>query len=218
MEVTVLMIDDHPPIIEGYKSILAFNPFGYSINTTSAFSCEAAHKIITTTTTTFDVVFLDITLPPYEEKNIYSGEDLVALVRKHLPNAKIVILTSHSESLVLHGIIKDHYPDGLIVKSDVLSNDFLTAFDTIIKGEFFYSATVKALKFDSVISTKLIDTYNRQIIILLSKGMKTKTIQEELHLSKSAIDKRKVVIKDYLGIEKGNDEDILREARKHGLI
>jgi DNA-binding NarL/FixJ family response regulator len=90
MEVTVLMIDDHPPIIEGYKSILAFNPFGYSINTTSAFSCEAAHKIITTTTTTFDVVFLDITLPPYEEKNIYSGEDLVALVRKHLPNAKIV--------------------------------------------------------------------------------------------------------------------------------
>ncbi len=218
MEVTVLMIDDHPPIIEGYKSILAFNPYGYSINTTSAFSCEAAHKIITTTTTTFDVVFLDITLPPYEEKNIYSGEDLVALVRKHLPNTKIVILTSHSESLVLHGIIKDHYPDGLIVKSDVLSNDFLTAFDTIIKGEFFYSATVKALKFDSVISTKLIDTYNRQIIILLSKGMKTKTIQEELHLSKSAIDKRKVVIKDYLGIEKGNDEDILREARKHGLI
>jgi DNA-binding NarL/FixJ family response regulator len=218
MEVKVLMVDDHPPIIEGYKSILSYNPFGYYINTTSAYSCEAAYKLITTTATPFDVVFLDITLPPYPEKKINSGEDLVAVVRKHLPNSKIVILTSHSESLVLHGIIKDHYPDGLLVKSDVLSSEFLTAFDTIVKGSLFYSSTVKGLKFDTGMSTKLLDTYNRQIIILLSKGMKTKTIQEKLHLSKSAIDKRKVAIKNYLDIEKGNDEDILREARKHGLI
>jgi DNA-binding NarL/FixJ family response regulator len=53
---------------------------------------------------------------------------------------------------------------------------------------------------------------------MLSKGIKTKTIQEQLHLSKSAVDKRKVAIKSYLGIDKGNDEDILREARKRGLI
>lgn len=218
MEISVLMIDDHPSIIEGYKSILAFNPYGYSINTTSAFSCEAAYKMITTTTSPFDVVFLDITLPPYTEKNINSGQDLVAVVRKHLPNSKIVILTSHSESLVLHGIIKEQNPEGLLVKSDVLPNEFLTAFDTIIRGSSYYSSTVKMLKFDSAIPTKLLDTYNRQIIILLSKGIKTKSIQDELHLSKSAIDKRKSMIKDYLGIEKGNDEDILREARKQGLI
>ena len=29
MELQVLMVDDHPPIIEGYKSILSFNSFGY---------------------------------------------------------------------------------------------------------------------------------------------------------------------------------------------
>jgi DNA-binding NarL/FixJ family response regulator len=218
MEVTVLMIDDHPPIIEGYKSILAFNPYGYSINTTSAFSCEMAYKIITTTTIPFNVVFLDITLPPYIEKNINSGRDLVAVVRKHLPNSKIVILTSHSESLVLHGIMKEQNPEGLLVKSDVLPKEFLTAFDSIVKGASYYSSTVKMIKFDSGIPAKLLDSYNRQIIILLSKGIKTKSIQDELHLSKSAIDKRKVIIKDYLGIEKGNDEDILREARKQGLI
>jgi len=218
MQVNVLMIDDHPPIIEGYKAILSYNTYGYDIQTTSAFSCEMAYKLITTTTIPFDLVMLDITMPPFPEKKIYSGEDLVPVIRQHLPHTKIVILTSHSEYLVLHGIIKEHHPEGLLVKSDILSDGFLEAFDSIMKGAIYYSATAKAFKDDTGIVTKLLDNYNRRIIILLSKGVKTKTIQEELHLSKSAIDKRKVAIKDYLGIEKGNDEDILREARKQGLV
>jgi predicted dehydrogenase len=74
--------------------------------------------------------------------------------------------------------------------------------------------TAKNLKSNTI----LLDNYNRQIIEMLSKGIKTKTIQEQLHLSKSAIDKRKVAIKSYLGIDKGNDEDLLREARKRGFI
>ena len=62
------------------------------------------------------------------------------------------------------------------------------------------------------------DNYNRQIIILLSQGVKTKNLPDLLYLSKSAIDKRKAIIKQLLGIDKGNDEDILKEARKQGLI
>jgi two-component system, NarL family, response regulator NreC len=52
----------------------------------------------------------------------------------------------------------------------------------------------------------------------LAKGVKTKNMPDILHLSQSAIDKRKVILKNILGIEKGNDEDILNEARKQGLI
>ena len=53
----------------------------------------------------FDIVFLDMTLPPYSEKNINTGDDLVPIVRKLHPNAKILILTSHYESIVLFKII-----------------------------------------------------------------------------------------------------------------
>lgn len=67
-------------------------------------------------------------------------------------------------------------------------------------------------------SVKTLDSYNRQIIMLLSQGVKTKNFHDYINLSTSAIEKRKVVIKDYLGIIKGTDEDILREARKQGLI
>jgi two-component system response regulator NreC len=218
MEVKVLMIDDHPPIIEGYKSILSYNPYGYDINTTSAFSCEMAYSIITSTTIPFDIVMLDITLPPYSEKNLHSGEDLVPVIRKYLPNSKIVILTSHSESLLLFKILKECNPNGLLVKSDFLAEEFLVAFDTIVRGENYHSSTIRSLKQELVETTKVWDSYNRQIVLLLAQGIQTKNLPEYLNLSKSAIDKRKSIIKEYFDIEKGTDEDILREARKQGLI
>lgn len=220
MEINVLMVDDHPPIIEGYKAILSFNTFGYSINTVVAYNCETAYNIITNTIKpiVFDLVFIDVTLPPFAEKCINSGEDLVFLVKQYQPNAKIVILTSHAESFVLHRILKDCKPEGLLIKSDFLSDEFLVAFDTILKGENYYSATVKNQKHELISSNKTLDSYNIQIIILLSQGVKTKNFHEHINLSTSAIEKRKAVIKDYFGITKGTDEDILREARKLGFI
>ena len=65
---------------------------------------------------------------------------------------------------------------------------------------------------------KVMDDYNRQILMLLSQGVKTKSIPHLINLSVSAVDKRKAMIKQLLGIEKGNDEDILKEARRQGLI
>lgn len=220
MHVNLLIVDDHLPIIEGYKSILSFNKSGYTIETTAATSLERAYKIITQEpkTTFFDAVFIDLTLPEYPEQKLFTGEDLVPVVKKHLPNAKIAILTSHAESILMYRILNESNPNGILVKSDFTSEEFLVAFGVIMKGENYYSTTVLNYKKQLVPGNKIFDSYNRQIIQLLSQGVKTKNIQEVLHLSKSAVDKRKAAIKEMLDIDKGTDEDILREARKRGLI
>lgn len=218
MEVTVLMIDDHPPIIEGYKAILSYNPYGYILNTTTAFSCESAYELISTTKTHFDLVTIDYTMPPYPEKNIHSGADLIPVIREYLPQTRIMMMTSHSESLLLLKLRYECNPEGLLVKSDFHAEEFLEAFDAIVKGENYYSSTIKGLRQEVKETAKVLDGYNRQIILLLSQGIQTKNLPDYLHLSKSAIDKRKVSIKEYFEIEKGTDEDILREARKQGLI
>ncbi len=220
MQVNLLIVDDHLPIIEGYKSILSFNKSGFIIHTTEATSLERAYKIITQEpkTIAFDAVFVDYTLPPYPEQKLFSGEDLIPIVKKHLPNAKLVMLTSHSEAILMYRILNEFKPDGIMVKSDVTSEELLMAFESIMKGETYYSSSVVNAKKQLVPSNKIFDSYNRQIIQLLAQGVKTKSIQDILHLSKSAIDKRKAAIKDMLDIDKGTDEDILREARKRGLI
>ena len=218
MELHVLMVDDHPPIIEGYKSILSFNTFGYQLNTTAAHSCEGAYNVIVDAKHSFDVVFLDVTLPSYPEKKLTSGEDLVPYVKSYHPKAKIIILTSHSESIVLYKIMKEHQLHGMLVKSDFQAKDLLTAFDTVVSGGSYFSDTIIKHQKSWEEKSKVMDSYNRQILLFLSQGVKTKNLPDMLHLSKSAIDKRKAIIKQIFGIDKGTDEDILREARKQGLI
>ncbi|MBP9793717.1 MAG: response regulator transcription factor [Flavobacterium sp.] len=218
MHVNLLIVDDHLSIIEGYKSILSYNT-SHTIDTTAATSLEMAYRIITSQPKPiFDVVFIDLTLPEYPEKGLHAGDDLIAVVRQHLPEAKVVILTSHSESILFYRILNESDPDGILIKSDFTSEELLVAFDAIVSGEPYYSSTIIKYKKQLVPANKIFDAYNRQIIQLLSQGVKTKNIQEILHLSKSAVDKRKANIKDMLGIDKGNDEDLIREARKQGLI
>ena len=218
MELQVLMVDDHPPIIEGYKSILSFNTSGYVLNTIEAYSCEMAYFAIIEAKQPFDMVFLDLTLPPYPEKNLYSGEDLIQVVKNYHPLAKIILLTSHTESMLLFKVIQENDFDGILLKNDFRANEFIIAFDAIIQGKPYYSQTILKHKKMWSEKNKVMDDYNRQILMLLSQGVKTKSIPHLINLSVSAVDKRKAMIKQLLGIEKGNDEDILKEARRQGLI
>lgn len=212
------MVDDHPSMLEGYKIILSYNSLGFEIETTPAFNCETAYEIITNNKKDFDMVFLDYSLPPYEAMNINSGEDLAILVKTHLPNAKIVMLTSHSEALILYNIVRNIEPAGLLVKSDFSADELLTAFEVIVHDGIYHSATVKQ-NIKELLSKKVyLDVFNRQIITLLAQGIKTKSLPAHLNLSISTIEKRKVQIRDYFGIQKGNDEDIIREAKKLGLV
>lgn len=220
MKINMLIIEDHPAIIAGYKSILDFNSRGYDIHITVAHDCESAYKIITNPhpTTFFDIVFLDVILPPYHLKKIDSGEVLGSLIKSYMPTSKLVLLTSYTQAFILYKIFKELNPDGLLVKSDFTPEELLIAFNAILDGERYHTETVtKSLK-ELLKNDGYIDSHNRQIISLLTQGVKTKNMPAHLGLSISAIDKRKSIIKSYFGIEKGTDEDIIKAARKNGFI
>ena len=214
------MIDDHPSMIEGYKSILSFNDLGLRIITTPAYNCESAYNIIdkTSVSEAFDFAFVDLSLPPYLEKKIKGGEDLALLIKNKFPDCKIVILTSHAEAFILDAIQKNIAPNGLLVKSDFTAEEFLLAFEKIYNNHFYTSRTVVENIAELHEKSAFLDENNRKLITLLAEGVKTKNLPQRMNLSISAIDKRKAQIKYFFKIEKGSDEDIIREAKKHGLI
>lgn len=216
----ILMIDDHPSMIEGYKSILSFNDLGIQINSVPAYNCEAAYNIITSedNSEAFDMAFVDLSLPPYLDKNMKSGEDLALLIRKTHPKCKIVILTSHAEAFILDNIQKTIEPNGLLVKSDFTAEELLIAFEQIYNNQIYTSKTVVDNIADLQAKSAFLDENNRKLITLLSEGVKTKNMPLHMNLSISAIDKRKAQIRHYFKIEKGSDEDIIRAAKNHGLI
>ena len=140
----ILIVDDHPFIIEGYKNaITRYNPNEFEFFISEAKDCESAYNIITNPATlSFDIAFLDISMPSYEEKGIYSGEDLAKLINEYMPNCKIILLTMYTELLKIKTIIETINPSGLVIKNDLTFDELLFAFDKVIKNETYYSPSI----------------------------------------------------------------------------
>ena len=220
MAYKILMIDDHPSQIDGYKTILRYNNKNLEIETTACFNCEQAFQVITNISNPefFDMVFLDRSLPGYADKKIKNGEDLAFLVRDYLPNAKIIMLTSHAEAFIIYDLVHKVQPNGLLIKSDFDGDLLLQAFDAVIDGHTYHSETVTESIKELLSREDYLDTINRQIITLLSQGLKNKSIATQLNLSESIIEKRKSRIKDFFFIGNGTDEELVIEARKLGFV
>lgn len=143
-KLNVLIVDDHPLIIEAYKNtIAAYHPSEFEFTITQASNCQSAYEILTSSAIiAYDVALFDIRLPPYPEKNILSGEDLAKLMKTVWPSCHLIILTMHMEPIKIGNIVETINPNGFIFKSDLTFEEFLMAFDKILKNENYYSRTV----------------------------------------------------------------------------
>lgn len=215
----ILIVDDHPFIIQGYKNaITRYNPIKYEFSISEAKDCESAYNVVTDPdTVAFDIAFLDISMPPYEEKAIYSGEDLAKLILEKMPNCKIILLTMFTEFLKIKTILNNINPHGLVIKNDLTFDELLFAFDKVIKNERYYSESVLKM-LDSQEQTVEIDLFDQQILFHLSKGTKTKDITQYIPISLNAIEVRKLNLKELLKVPEASDIELVREARNIGLL
>ena len=216
----ILIVDDHPTMIEGYRSILSFNPYGYIFNIQTANSCQEAFEVLQfpVNANKFDAVVIDLTLLASQELNLFAGDDLIPIVRATNLTAKTIVITSHAEHFLLYQLYVNHNPDAILIKSDITSNELNETFKTVFTGKKHYSSTMLEAKKRLTANDFFLDPIDIQIIMLLADGVKNKSLVDYLPLTISAIDKRKVKIKNFFNIEKGNDEDIIREAKAKKFI
>lgn len=216
----ILIVDDHPFIIQGYKNaITRYNPKEFEFSISQAIDCKSAYEIITNPeTAVFDIAFLDISMPIYEEKGLHSGEDLAKLLMEFMPNCKIILLTMYTELLKIKNIIDTINPNGLVIKNDLTFDELLFGFDKVIKNEIYYSQSIqKMIDLDQSESIE-IDLFDKQILFHISKGTKTKDIPQYIPISLEAIEKRKLNLKKLLGIKDESDIELIREAKNKGLL
>lgn len=217
----ILMVDDHPMIIEGYQNTLLATKKEYqNLDIHIASTCDMAYELIKKSPQTkpYDVCFFDIKLPPSTDGLIQSGEDLAKLTRKYLPAAKVIILTMFNESFRIHNIIKEIEPEGLLIKSDLTSSELAEAFQKILVNPPYYSSTVNGFLKSSQTTDIYLDEHNRKILHLLSRGIKTRSLTEHVDLSMSAIEKRKKQLKLLFDVDDGKDETLLANAREKGFL
>lgn len=216
----ILIVDDHPFIIDGYKNaITRYKPDIYEYLFVQAEDCKSGYEIITNPNTIpFDVAFLDVSMPAFEEKNILSGEDLAKLIMRYMPNCKIILLTMFTELLKLKNIIDTINPAGLVIKNDLTFDELLFGFDVVLKNEIYYSHSIIKMANQDNKDIEGIDQFDKLILFHISKGTKTKDIPQYVPISLHAIEQRKVNLKEFFNIEFGSDVQLIKEAKIRGII
>ena len=219
----VLIIDDHPLICEQYTKALRevmIQDQQLNMKIETAGDCDMAKEKIKNNWTKggWDLVFLDIRLPPSKDRRILSGEDLGEMIRQHHPLAKIIVATTFNDNYRIQNIFKSLDPEGFLIKNDIDTPELMEAILKIMKGGVYYRSTVAILLRKQMFTDINIDKIDRKILYELSVGTKMKDLPNFVPLSIAGIEKRKRILKQIFDVEDQGDKALILKARELGFI
>lgn len=216
----ILLVDDHPMTVEGFmNALLKVNFFKEKANFTKIHNCKDGYETIiklSKSLKSFDLAILDQGLPGYAEQFLESGSDLALSIRQYMPDCKIIMITAHTEVIVIYDILQRVNPDGLIIKNDISPNNLQLIVTEVMQGNQYQSPMVKNCIQEIWKKELMFDDYNRQILSYLSKGFKVKDLDEVVSLGDSAIQKRVIQMKNAFNVTDSNG--LVKEAMKQGFI
>ncbi|WP_299213752.1 hypothetical protein [uncultured Dokdonia sp.] len=221
-DLKVLIIEDHNLIIESYELIFnntsdSFPNYSFTIHI--AKSCkEAILKL--KGENVYDIILLDIRLPPYPEANIYSGEDISLWIDKKLSiRPKIIINTTFDDDYRLYNLYKNINPDGFLTKYDanskLLSEAILTVLDSTTP---FYSNKVLEMIRKNFTNKEILDDIDRKMLYLLSLGATVNYLVSQLPYGKTSVEKKKKALFEFLDVPDKDLRALIEEARRRGFI
>jgi|JI10StandDraft_1071094.scaffolds.fasta_scaffold11375_5 two-component system nitrate/nitrite response regulator NarL len=209
MAVSILLVDDHAIVTDGLKALLA-DESEYIIKGVASNGREALDflRILNV-----DVVLMDIDMP---EMN---GIETSRVIKKEMPEKKIVILTMHDEKAMIRMLL-DIGVDGYLLKNSS-KRELLSAIDRVMNGEVFLSEEAHGL----ILSTESPQDKNKnlatltereiEIISCIAEGLSNKEIGDKLFISHRTVDTHRTNLMNKLNLH--NIAGIVKFAIVNGL-
>lgn len=201
MKMTILLVDDHPIVLEGMKTLLSSLPNIIFVSATSAGSTKdiiAGSKV--------DIMVTDLELPDG------NGTELATFLHEQQPAARVVIYTMHEEAWTIHDIL-DSDPDAVVMKSDAPS-ELVKAVKALVSGKGYYSPSFCNML--SVANTKPERLSDRelQVLSLTAEGLSTKESALRLGVTANTIEfhRRRIMMK----LNAANAAEMVLRAKELG--
>lgn len=202
----VIVVDDHPMVIEGMRAML--QQIAYVELCAAASNAFMALEMVEEQQP--DLVITDINLPEI------SGIELTAKLKKEYPAIKIIGMSTFNERSYISQMIQSG-ADGFLVKS-ASKEEIEKAISSVIDGQMYLSVDInmntqekKALKNQPVLTRR-----EREILHLIADGLTNPQIAEKLFISLNTVDThRKNLLAKF---ETNNSASLIKLASKSGII
>ena len=198
--INIILIDDQSIIREGLKMILSLDD---EINILAEGE-NGRDAIKLTNELNPDVILMDIRMP------IMNGVDATLEIKSQFPNSKILILTTFNDNDYIFDSLKNG-ASGYLLK-DASPDEIIDAVKTIYKGNLLIHSDVasklsellaapipKKIQVDFDLS--ILTEREKDVALLISKGLSNKDISKTLFLSEGTIKNYVTKILDKLEVD-----------------
>ncbi|GAA4235729.1 hypothetical protein GCM10022291_18410 [Postechiella marina] len=215
----VLIVEDEPIIVHLLRKIFEnLREWNFIIN--SAKTCDIAIQKINNSVISnhFDLVVLDINIPPSIDGKTLSGEDIGIKLRECFPVVKIIVCTSSNDNYRLNNILQTINPEGFLIKTDIDYKNIVDAINRVLVSPPYYSNKILNLIRQHISNDFVLDSIDRLMLYQLSKGTKTKDLPNLVNLSKGGVERRKRHLKEVFDVGDEGDKKLLELAKEKGYI
>lgn len=205
-KIRIIIVDDHPLVIEGMRAMLAQISFAELLATASnAFDAMEGVKTFQP-----DIVITDINMPEV------SGIELAAKIKAENPAIKIIAMSTFNERSYISQMIQNG-ADGYLVKS-AAKEEIEEAILSVYEGKMYMSVDLnmnlseqKELKNIPILTSR-----ERDVLLLIAEGFSNPQIAEKLFISPHTVDShRKNLLTKF---DTNNTASLIRIATKNGLL
>src|SRR5437867_2026298 len=173
--IKLLLVDDHPVVRKGIASCLARHQHLEIIGEASD-GLEAIRKARQLSP---DIILMDIDMPQM------NGLAVTEALRKELPNAKVLILSMHSNTEYVLRIIQSG-ARGYVLK-EAQTDELVKAIETVQSGESFFSSDVARVALNQFVrgngdepNSGHLTRREREVLIHIAEGLSNKEIASQL--------------------------------------
>jgi DNA-binding NarL/FixJ family response regulator len=209
--IRILIVDDHPMMLEGLKGFLSKQPQIAIVGTTTS----GKEGVGMAEALTPDVIILDISMPDL------GGIEAAKQIKIKSPGAKILFHSLYDDKEYVRQFVSSG-AKGFITKRSELP-EVLRAIEAVSSGTAFFSPEISAALLEVVAQQPVLEAVNKQelteqerkIISLVADGHSNREIAKLLFVSPRTVETHRSKIMSKLGFHQL--QELFNYAYKHGL-
>jgi two-component system, NarL family, nitrate/nitrite response regulator NarL len=206
LKIKVVIVDDHPMVLEGMSAMLAQIEF-VEIAGTAANAYEAIQQIKLTTP---DIIITDINMPEV------SGMELALKTRKEFPAVKIIAMSTFKERSYISQMIQNGAA-GYLVKS-ASREEIEEAILSVYEGKLYMSLDINLSAADKqeLSDIPVLSSREKEVLVLIADGFTNPQIAGKLFISLHTVDSHRKNLLTKFAVN--NTASLIKLAAKYNMV